>query len=53
MKIYVASSIKNKEKVQELFGALKAKGYEVTTDWTLTTIFLKMRDVLKETTCDR
>jgi hypothetical protein len=36
MKIYVASSIKNKEKVQELFGALKAKGHEVTTDWTLT-----------------
>jgi hypothetical protein len=36
MKIYVASSIRNKNKVQELFGGLKAKGHEVTTDWTLT-----------------
>lgn len=36
MKIYVASSIKNKDKVQELFSDLKAKGHEVTTDWTLT-----------------
>lgn len=36
MKIYVASSIKNKDKVQELFSDIKAKGHEVTTDWTLT-----------------
>jgi len=36
MKIYVASSIKNKDKIRELFGGLKAKGHEVTTDWTLT-----------------
>jgi hypothetical protein len=36
MKIYVASSIKNKDKVKEVFYALKTKGHEATTDWTLT-----------------
>lgn len=36
MKFYVASSIKNKDKVQDVLGALKTKGHEVTTDWTLT-----------------
>ena len=36
MKIYVASSIKNKDKVQEVFRALRSEGHEVTTDWTLT-----------------
>ena len=36
MKIYVASSITNKEKVQEVFNILRDEGHEVTTDWTLT-----------------
>lgn len=36
MKFYVASSITNKDKVQNVFAALKAKGHDVTTDWTLT-----------------
>ena len=36
MKFYVASSIKNKDSVQDVFDDLKAKGHEVTTDWTLT-----------------
>lgn len=36
MKFYVASSIKNKDNVQDVFDDLKAKGHEVTTDWTLT-----------------
>lgn len=36
MKFYVASNIKNKNKVQGVFGALKTEGHEVTTDWTLT-----------------
>jgi hypothetical protein len=36
MKFYVASSIKNKNKVQDVLDDLKTKGHEVTTDWTLT-----------------
>jgi len=36
MKFYVASSIANKAEVQDVFSALKTKGHEVTTDWTLT-----------------
>lgn len=36
MKVYVASSITNKENVQEKFKILKSRGHEVTTDWTLT-----------------
>lgn len=36
MKFYVASSITNKAEVRKLFGTLKTKGHEVTTDWTLT-----------------
>lgn len=36
MKFYVASSINNKNEVQDVFDALKTKGHEVTTDWTLT-----------------
>lgn len=36
MKIYVASSIKNKDSVRTLFQVLEENGHEVTTDWTLT-----------------
>ena len=36
MKVYVASNIRNKERVNEVFNALKQKGHEVTTDWTQT-----------------
>lgn len=36
MKFYIASNINNKDKVQEVFDTLQAKGHEVTTDWTLT-----------------
>jgi hypothetical protein len=36
MKFYIASSVKNKDKIQDIFDTLKAKGHEVTTDWTLT-----------------
>ncbi len=36
IKFYIASSIKNKDKVQDVFNALITKGHEVTTDWTLT-----------------
>lgn len=36
MKFYIASSIKNKGNVQDVFNALITKGHEVTTDWTLT-----------------
>lgn len=36
MKLYVASSVSNKINVQDLFQALRAKGHDVTTDWTLT-----------------
>lgn len=36
MKFYVASGIKNKESVKEVFERLKESGHEVTVDWTLT-----------------
>lgn len=36
LRFYVASSIKNKEKVQEVFDFLSNRGHQVTTDWTLT-----------------
>ena len=36
LKFYVASSIKNKENVQGVLDFLSTRGYQVTTDWTLT-----------------
>ena len=36
MKFYIASAIKNKDKVQAIYEELKKRGDEVTTDWTLT-----------------
>ncbi len=48
MKFYVASSIKNKDTVQDAFEDLNAKGHEVTTDWTLTDDLLE-----EERSCKR
>lgn len=36
LRFYVASSIRNKAKVQEVFDFLSQRGHSVTTDWTLT-----------------
>lgn len=36
LKVYVASSIKNKNKVKDVFEFLSARGHQVITDWTLT-----------------
>lgn len=36
MKFYVASGIRNKEAVKQVFAKLRQKGHHVTADWTLT-----------------
>lgn len=36
MKVYIASNIKNKDKVQSEFETLRSQGHEITADWTLT-----------------
>lgn len=37
MKFYIASRFGNKDRVREVYEALRAKGHEITTDWTVHT----------------